>query len=601
MTTDQTATLAHRRVIAAGLGLIGAQLAFRAWAVFGGWFHIDDFNFMSRAMSGGISPRALVDQYMGHLMPAGQLLSWVNNRVAPFDWWLPASELWVLQAMADLGLMMLLIRLFGPRAGILVPLAIYLFSAASIPVFIWWAAGINQLPMHLTLFWGLRSFLQHLRTRTAVSLLASWGWLIIGLLFWEKSVLNLLAYAFLALAYFASGGLVDRVRHIVTHFRLATLGSVVLGAAYLSAYVASGLSFSPQGVADNPLLGTGRAMVFSVAIPTLVGGPLRWRYLPGDPGAVPDPSDPVVVIATLAVGWLVWEIHRARTRSLRAWALPLIFLAADIALVVAARTGPGSTSLRYQSEIPGLVAIALGLATMAIRGAVETAEPARPSALIDQHGRIRAVTIAVIVLATVSARQFVLHWQADHRAEAYVTSVRKVLDTRRQPLRLVDRPVPESLTWGYNFPENLFSRVFAAQTSAADFPRFATDDLFIFDNQGTLRSVLVTAVRRAEPGGEPGCGYRLGQTPTVISLDGPLDHNEWWARIGYIASDDSVVTVALGNREHTVPIRSGLHALFVSGSGRFDTIAFGGLAGEASLCTDDITVGLPEPAPGDTP
>ena len=52
----------------------------------------------------------------------------------------------LMQAAASIGCLRLLRYTFGERLGILPPLALYLFSVITLPAFIWWAAGINQLP-----------------------------------------------------------------------------------------------------------------------------------------------------------------------------------------------------------------------------------------------------------------------------------------------------------------------------------------------------------------------------------------------------------------------------------------------------------------------
>ena len=55
--------------------MIVAQLAFRAWATYGSWFHYDDFNFMSRMMNEGLGLAVAGRQYAGHVMPAGMYLT----------------------------------------------------------------------------------------------------------------------------------------------------------------------------------------------------------------------------------------------------------------------------------------------------------------------------------------------------------------------------------------------------------------------------------------------------------------------------------------------------------------------------------------------
>ena len=63
-------------------------------------------------------------------------------------------------------------------------------------------------------------------------------------------------------------------------------------------------------------------------------------------------------------------------------------------------------------------------------------------------------------------------------------------------------------------------------------------------------------------------------------------------KVGYIATADSSITVSAGGLTQQTSVSSGLHTLyFKAGDERFDSIRLGGLIGEATLCTNDVTVG----------
>jgi hypothetical protein len=68
-------------------------------------------------------------------------------------------------------------------------------------------------------------------------------------------------------------------------------------------------------------------------------------------------------------------------------------------------------------------------------------------------------------------------------------------------------------------------------------------------------------------------------------------------KIGYIASADSAIRVSAGGLTQETSVTHGLHYLyFQAGTRTFDSIRLGDLVGEATLCTNDITVGRPVPA-----
>ena len=69
----------------------------------------------------------------------------------------------------------------------------------------------------------------------------------------------------------------------------------------------------------------------------------------------------------------------------------------------------------------------------------------------------------------------------------------------------------------------------------------------------------------------------------------------WWARFGYLSSQDSPVTVTAGTSSVETRVRSGLNNLYLRLEGGFDHVTIDGLAPGTTLCVDTIEVGQPEP------
>ena len=124
----------------------------------------------------------------------------------------------------------------------------------------------------------------------------------------------------------------------------------------------------------------------------------------------------------------------------------------------------------------------------------------------------------------------------------------------------------------------------------------ATDHLSVIDDQGRIQPVAVTPVREGEDGPDGRCGWRVQQAPVTIPLDGPVAFDGWWVRIGYLSSGDSPVRVTAGSAVHDTTVRAGVHALYVAGGPRFDSVTIEGLVDGVTLCTDDVTVGRAVPA-----
>jgi hypothetical protein len=584
--------------ILVGLGLIAAQLGFRAWAVFGSWFQFDDFAFLSRAYNSDLTWGYLMEPYGGHVMPGGFLLTWLFARQDPLAFWPYATTLLVLQAVASVGFLRLLLRMFGRTPGILPLLAIYLFAVTSLPAFVWWAAGINQLPLQIALFFGLASHLAYLRTRRLRHVYATLAWTVFGLLFYEKTMLVFIAYGFVALAYFTSGTTEVRLKQLWRSYRPGLLLHAALATAYTVFYVTTAMNFSPATANETPILPLAYRYVLKAFTTGVIGGPWQWTDL-RPIGSVADPGDIVVFVSWLAVGYLVYLAYTLRVSSLRAWSLTVAFLAANILLLTAARAflvGPViGLEYRYQTELSAVFALSVGLAFLPLRGALETVRPRERATLpFRPAAGAAAVTVLFVAGATVSNVQYARHWQTSNPGRAYFAAVERSLAGRSAPVPLADVPVPQTLMWGFRYPENTYSHVLRVFEDKTRYPSVNGNQLFVFDDKGRLRPALITNLRTAPP--HPGCGYQVqGPGTTTIPLNEPVTGTGWWVRIGYLAKGSGTMIVRAGNQVHQARVEDGLHSLYLTASGRFDSIRLSDLTPGVRFCTNDVVLGLPEP------
>jgi len=589
------ATFRHSRVAQVAVVLIVLHLAHRTWMTALSWYVGDDFAFMSRMWHEGPSLTAAAEPYAGHLMPAGMYLTWLAGEIHAYDFTVAGAMLVAMQAAADVGLLVLLVRMFGLRPGILPPLALYLFTVFSTPMSVWWAAGVNQVPLQVVLFWSLASHVSYLRTREARHLVVTIAWLAAGFAFYEKTLLVLGALGIVSLAYFAAGTLRQRLATMWSVYRPATLFLVLVGAAYLVLYAEVGLNFSASEAGDDLLGGVATNMVLDAYAPALVGGPLSWTHQ--GPGSLPDPGALVVVASLAVIVLVVRAIHRSRLRSLRAWWLPAFFLACDVTLVLAGRaTFVGDVialELRYQSELGAVTAIALACATLPIRGAVETVERRAPSRFLDSRARVGAAVAVVSALGLVSSSQFATYWSDHAEGKPYFDRLLGPIRDAERPVALVDNPVPNFIMWGLAYPANLQSRLLAPYADRVDFRTWAVDSLMIAGPDGTVGPVSIPATRRAEPGPQELCGWLITRRPTEIPLDGPAGFGGWWVRIHYVAAEQTPATVTAGSVTHDVILPFGEHDLYVAAEGDFDSISLSRGSRTATLCTDDISVGHP--------
>jgi hypothetical protein len=590
-----------RRTVQAAVVLVLLHLAFRAWATWTSWFTGDDFAFIAHMTTDGTSISSAFQPHGGHVMPAGMYLSWLSDAIAPYDYRFNAAVLLVLQVAADLGLLTLLLTLFGPRPGILPPLALYLFTVFTAPLAVWWAAGINQFALQVALFWGLVGVVSYLRTRRPAGLLAATAVVVGALLFYEKTVLVVGAFGIVALGWFATGSLWQRLRHVLVTYRLgvALLGTVTV--AYGVLYAVVGLNFNPTEGGNEALGEVATNMAVQSGSTGLVGGPLTWTHV--EPGSLPQPSNLLVLASVLVIGLVIHEIHRARLRSLRGWFVPAYFLLADVVLVSAARAslvGPRiALDYRYEAELGAAAAIGLALATLPLRGAVESAEPRGESRLLGHPRRVAALTALVAVCGTVSTVQYVTRWQDDLKAKRYFDQLLPRLDRAKEPLPLVDGPVPDYIVSPLEYPDNQLSRLLVSYSAHASFPDHTTDTLVMVTDEGRPVPAAVPPTLSTPPGPEPACGWKVSGAPVSIPLYGEFPGQRPWVRIGYLASGASPVVVSAGDASYSTVLQPGVHALYVAGGTGIDSVEISKLAAGVTMCTNDIGVGTPIPATGE--
>ena len=583
------------------LGLIAAQLLLRAWVVYGNWFYFDDFVFIARAHERPLTADLLFEPYAGHLMPAGFFVTWLITRADPLNWTIAATLILVAQAVASYGCWRMLRALFGDRRLNLVWLTIYLFSPVTLAAYIWWAAAVNQLPYQIAFFFGITSHVAYLRTRRTRHALAAAGWLVFGLAFYEKSALLIVVYAFVALGYFATGSLFGRIATVLARYWRGVVLYVGIGAAFTIAYVAQGATDVQSGK-RVPVVELGLNMIAKALVPGLLGGP--WRWLPLPPDALADPPVWAWMLSAAVAAVVIGASLVRRRRAGRAWFFALLYLAVMVLLVAQGRAfvvGPAiGLVYRYLTDGVPLAVLVLGLAFCELRGAVESSQR-RPGEARSRLPAVRRAVVPVLVGVVVagclfSTLTYVPRWHSENEGRAYFTHVRAEVD-RLGPVPIADNPVPSTIILPFSYPENLASRMLAPAEIDLHQPE-VSDRLFAIDNGGYLRQAVVIPQMRGDRAPDARCRRLIRHdTTTRIRLEGTLfDPNNWWLRIGYIASAESPVVIRIDDRVVPTRLQPGLHAVFIHGRSAPRTLEISGLAPGVALCLgDDVTIGPVEP------
>ena len=587
-------------VLRYGLLMLAGQALLRIWFLSGSWFYFDDLAFMSAGMNDKLDLHFLARDYAGHLMPGAWFVIKVLAVWAPYDWTIWAGVLVALQAVASYGMLRLLRSMFGDRPFVLALFAGYLFWIFTIPAGVWFAAGINQLPLQIALVFGLHAHLEYLRTHRVGALAQTLGWTVFGLLFYEKSIILFGLYALITLGWFVKGSLGERLSSAWSTYRLGVIAHACVAIPYIAIYLKYGLDLGGSSTPSSLLAAVAYRLV-GVALSTgLIGGPFQWKSMSAN--ALANPTDLVSLISWVALGALVWYAHHTRTKSRRAWMLILATSAVNVYLLAAARATLVGADIgleyRYQTEAAAVAVLTIGLALLPLRGAVEVNE-VRPDAerVADRPIVVQLVTVVVVACALVSTLAYVQNWQDKNVTPAYYDNVKTSLaNAHLKQVPLVDGSLPQNLLWAFGFPENTDSHVFRNLADQTDYPSSTVDHLYTFNDAGQLTFALIKPRRTMVP--QQGCGYILKKNkPTVIPLDGPVIGGGWWIEMGYAGANDFKLKVTYGDHTKVMRLPAGLHTAFFEASGAFDSVTLDNGPRGATSCVGKLNLGEPEPGP----
>lgn len=579
------------RVVGAGLCLVVAAVLFRAWVVLPAWFFLDDYVYLDDARDEPFGLSWLLEPYNGHFMPGARLLISAVAGAGPVNWGVAATTTLGLQAVAGLAALWSLVRLFGPRPGVLVPLAVYLSTVITVPGLVWWAAAINLVPVQIALTCAVTCWVEALRTRAPRWLALTVLSVVVGLCFDVRAVLTLPVLAFLAAAYFARGGPGRRLGEVVGRWWRGLGVLVVVGAAYSWFYLSQvdQVTSRPRWTDVRDLA----ADVFGRTLPTgTVGGPWRW-FDPSPPTALADPPSALVAVAWVVVVGVVGWVALRRRRTLRAWMPLLGYSAALVYLVASTRSSAAEVAgleYRFLTEAGFLLALGLALATMTLPGAVESSE-ARERAAVPPapYALVAAGTVAVVVGGVWSTAAYAREWHTRNASQPYVARLSADL-AAEGPVDIAELRTRERVLSALVFPRNNTRTLIAPLSDDARFPP-VSGDLHVVADDGSLAAAVVDPATRSQVGPVPGCGWLAEASELTVPLEDEAEEELQWLRVGYLLGSDTRATLVAGEVSTEVDLEAGLNSVFVRHNGGFDTVSLTGLPPDAGLCVDVVEVG----------
>ena len=615
---DPAVWLREHGVTLAALTLMAVQLLWMASLLNRAYFRQDDYYYLDRALTHGLSWPYLTMVDAGHLLPAGFAIAWVLARVSLYNWPLTSLSILILLAAADLAALRMLRTLFGARLAILIPLAVFLFSPLTLAPVAWWSVALEELPLELGLFLAVTAHVRYLRGGRFRSALAAAGWLLLAMAGMDKgAVVPVLLFAVTS-AFFIEGRWPAAMLLAARRYWRAWLlyGAVLAG--YCVLFFTSLPAYStPQRipVTAGRIFSFGWTLVSSTLVPGAMGGPWRWAPLAGG-SAFPAPPSALVQLTCGLALVIVIASCVYRVGAWRAWAIVLGWVvSADVVPVVLGRLGVTPAGVlgllqRYAMDAVPVLVLCLGLAFVPVAGGAGRyrlrqraatpsgpAVPAVPAAAV----RIGSALLATVLLGgsfwSLQTLQDATRTQA---ARSYIATARAAVAQTPGRALIIDRPTPPFIM------NPIFFRTVGATSwvigalrrgnpagrlTWVSSPRGIVRGPMIFDSQGRLWPAAVAGLSSGPPPGRR-CWDLAGPG---VPLPHPVFRWGWTVRLDYSGPATAVV-VGFGGRSAQVLLPAGAHSFYVPLGGAGEDVTVAPLSPAPSLCLTGVTVGTWRPA-----
>jgi hypothetical protein len=598
---------AHWVHLAAGLA-IAASLWLKGVVLGHSFFRVDDYIFIYQSLHSRLTWAFLGRTYDGHLMPGSYLLVWALQRLSVYDWTLVSIVDMALLAAASLALYRLLRALFGARPAILLPLAVYLFSAIMAPGLGFWATALQWLPTQLAICMAITAHIGYLRTGRIWHAAHAVAWIVFGLAFDELNALVPLLLFALTSAFLvpaAAGGWGRSALATLRQFWRAWAGYLVVGAGYVLLYLHQlPTSYQQPGKPGqfSSVLATASSFFRLGFIPAALGGPWRWHSF-GD-FAVAAQAAPVTQLAWSVAGLVVLASLWYRRHALRGWLILLVwvFLTAVIPVTVG-RVGQGinpvelGSDLHYLADSLPVLAICAGLAFWPAAGEADPYR-AHPPPVLRQAGLL--VLTAVYLTGSVWSYQRYDEVVSTKAVRSYFATARAAVAAAPAGAVLVNTAVPTAVT-----PFGAQTSVLLAPLTAAAPGQHLTwarinkqlsgvlPDVLAFDGQGRLRPVLLyTALQLKPPAKAKNNCWMIKRKGVTIQLGSKIW--SWpWQIVFQSAGPASELTLTFAGRTHDIAVPAGSHTDYVPATGSGSVIRAQLVSGGPAVCLSGLEIGDP--------
>ena len=556
------------------------------WAMWDGFFHMDDFFYLADAS------RPFADYvtqiYNGHLMPLGFAVVWLGQAALPMSWPLAVLVCTALWIVLLTGVVFCMKAAFGNRPWTTIVVAVIALSPLLTTVSSWYASALQVLPWGASLAWMLYFAIRDAQRPNLAFAFSGIAVYVVGLLFWQKTVLVLPVVLWLAWRYWPGSGrwgLPTQVRRWVL-----PVGSVLITLPFMAVYFAS----QPEQVLrSDPTLqqfvDSIRISLGEVWLPAYLGGP--WAgFTPGlSPG-------------TAAAWWavlLVWQVVAflvvvsvLRWRyAWNAWVLVAGYALLTVVLFAFGRINDFGLVLaydpRYVEDLFIVGALVLPFAFVRPEGSPLPSPrslswlPSRTPLLVAAGAMVVLVNLLLMPSIAVGSS-----WH-DSAAKRYVAQAKASFEANIDT-PVLDRKVPPEVMAPLFLERANASYVLSGLRLPVRWNESGTTVLALKDD-GTLVEPVLATSSTSVPGLSGECGWAVKDGPTNIEMDTTVFEWIWVARMEYFASGAGVATATLARPPTEVPLTEGVGEITFVLKGSGDTVVMTPPAG-IGVCVTDLTL-----------
>lgn len=600
----------HRHgVTLAAIGMIAAQLVWKAAILSHFYFWQDDFVYFDRALQHGLSWQYLTTLQAGHLDPGPFVLSWMLSRVSLYNWTLVSVVLLLILLASCLALLRLLRTLFGNRPAILIPLVIYLVCPLTVPDLVWWSNGIEGVSLALATFMALDAHVRYVRAGRPRDMIIAAAWVLVGMLFFEKGMaLPFLLFAVTS-AFFVEGRWNEAVVRAARRYWKAWL----LYAAVLAAYAAvfAVLLTAPGAVpgkrgAPQDVLGFMTDLVKNTFVPGAFGGP--WRWFPNKVEAFSTPPTALIWLSLLAAVAVVAVSIWHRRHAWRAWAILAGWLVgADMVPIIVGRLVLTNHTFlpflaldtHYVADAVPILAICLGLAFWPAVGQPDLRRARSDHAATGQAAPLATgIVLGAFFFGSLWSVQGYVNVTTTQPGRAFIANARQALAEVPRGTVIADQLASSNLMSAlllgpYGYEDQVIGEMDPGKVRWIRQPDGTIANLKVFAPDGSLWPAAVVGVYSKPTPGSKGCWPARGEDIQVpLRSVATVTNGPQTLRISYVSSLAQQVFVYFGGRWGQVGLKKGLNTAYlpVQGSGSSVLVTTPGNNGK--LCVGSIAVGV---------